>query len=394
MTTIISFYKCLDVMGGAERLLIEEHRGFKRMGFHSKVVTCHLSQRIGCIAAFAEDEIEILSPGPFPLVALRLARALQRHPRAVVLCASGHIDVYLACLITGHRYFLHAHHPASMTVNIAETFSRLTRRHFHLLAASNFGGTRLIEQDARIGVIKRCLLDMKCVLSFLAMKNARGVFVLSEFAQREKQLLYGINATVARGAIHGPRQRQECEAASRLRAGKRMVLSISRLYRDKRVDVVIAGFAAAFRDEPDVVLVIGGTGEELERLRGLAASLGIADRVMFAGFIPDDQLYGFYGAADLFVVIDWADFVITAFEALSVGTPTLVSSEGDYDQALSDSGYLHSSDPTPEAVGLAMRTALHAPPRSVAALSSALEACTWSNLCLQVTGRMMAADGA
>jgi glycosyltransferase involved in cell wall biosynthesis len=394
MTTIIQFYKILDAMGGAERLLIEEHRGFKQLGLRSKVVTCHLSQRIDSIARFGQGEVELISPGPFPLVAIRLARVLKRYPGAIVLCASGHIDLYAACLLTGHRYYLHAHHPAAMTTNIAETFSRLTRRHFECLVASNFGGRRLVEHDAKIGFLKRCALDIKCLLSSLSIKHAQGVFVLSDFAKREKKLLYGIEATVARGAIHGLRMRQGCESAHKIRGNRRMILSISRLYRDKRVDIVISGFAAAFQKEPDVVLVIGGTGEQLEPLKRLTSSLGIADRVIFAGFISDEELYGFYGSADLFVVIDWADFVITAFEALSVGTPVLVSSEGDYDEALRSSGYLHSSDPTPEAVGLGMATALRKTTRNPAALATAMEAYTWNSLCQKIARRIESTNGA
>ncbi|MCS3679176.1 glycosyltransferase involved in cell wall biosynthesis [Salinibacter ruber] len=48
--------------------------------------------------------------------------------------------------------------------------------------------------------------------------------------------------------------------------------------------------------------VIVGTGPEEERLRRLAETTGIADRVAFEGYVPDEQLPRYYKACDAYVM--------------------------------------------------------------------------------------------
>jgi glycosyltransferase involved in cell wall biosynthesis len=75
---------------------------------------------------------------------------------------------------------------------------------------------------------------------------------------------------------------------------------------------------------PSLLLV--GEGEQREELEGLAAELGVADRVCFAGSRPWAELPAVYAAADLFVLPStfepWGAVVT---EAMACGLPVVVS---------------------------------------------------------------------
>jgi 1,2-diacylglycerol 3-alpha-glucosyltransferase len=83
------------------------------------------------------------------------------------------------------------------------------------------------------------------------------------------------------------------------RAGGRLVLSVSRLAREKSVDVLLRALADA--NDPSIVLAIAGDGPERHDLEALAAELRIADRVSFLGVVPRDELPDLYASADAFV---------------------------------------------------------------------------------------------
>jgi len=80
--------------------------------------------------------------------------------------------------------------------------------------------------------------------------------------------------------------------------GRRMLFFVSRLAREKNVDLLIAALA---RSAPDLHLVIGGDGPERDALIALAGSLGVSDRTTFLGAIERETLPDLYASSDAFV---------------------------------------------------------------------------------------------
>ncbi len=72
----------------------------------------------------------------------------------------------------------------------------------------------------------------------------------------------------------------------------------ARLNPVKDMSTLIRGFAEAFRQCPRLRLVIAGDGEERDSLTALAAELGVADQVTFAGWISGG-MDRFYSALDI-----------------------------------------------------------------------------------------------
>src|SRR3984957_2850286 len=84
-----------------------------------------------------------------------------------------------------------------------------------------------------------------------------------------------------------------------IRDQQRVILTIGRLSREKGHAALLQALAL-LKQPADWKLVIVGIGPERDSLQSLAASLGIAERVVFAGFHADVR--AFYALASIFVL--------------------------------------------------------------------------------------------
>ena len=126
-----------------------------------------------------------------------------------------------------------------------------------------------------------------------------------------------------------------------------LVLYVGRIEPLKGVDLLISAFAQVTgAGVPPHLLVVGGddqSGDAIRELRGLAAALGIAERVTFAGSVPHDELPMYYRLADVCVVPSFYEsFGLVAVEALASGTPVVASRVGGLTTTIRDgvTGYL------------------------------------------------------
>jgi len=65
------------------------------------------------------------------------------------------------------------------------------------------------------------------------------------------------------------------EFGLRVRGGQRMVLVVSRLAREKNIEVVLQALARA--NDPGLKLIVAGDGPERDELELRAVELGVAD---------------------------------------------------------------------------------------------------------------------
>jgi len=106
-----------------------------------------------------------------------------------------------------------------------------------------------------------------------------------------------------------------------LAAGPPLILSVSRLSPEKRLDVLLDAVA---RGDAGTQLAVAGTGPEEARLRARAQRLGLAGRVRFLGFVPGSDLPGLYRLADVFAIASEAELQsLTTMEAMATGLPVV-----------------------------------------------------------------------
>ncbi|TKX86696.1 glycosyltransferase family 1 protein [Halorubrum sp. SS5] len=122
------------------------------------------------------------------------------------------------------------------------------------------------------------------------------------------------------------------------------LLYVGRLGPRKGVDLAIESFSAL--DRTDVELLIAGTGRHEDRLRKLAAELGVTDRVRFLGFVADDELPALYASSDLFFLLSsYEGYGLVLLESMACGTPVVASQAGGITTVVNGkSGVLISRD--------------------------------------------------
>lgn len=109
-------------------------------------------------------------------------------------------------------------------------------------------------------------------------------------------------------------------------------LSVGEVNKNKNHGVVIEAMA----DFSDVWYVLCGRGPLLDELKEKAESLGIADRIVFAGYRND--IADFYKMADLFIFPSWREGLpVALMEAMASGLKCIASRNRGTNDLLPDS---------------------------------------------------------
>ncbi len=138
-------------------------------------------------------------------------------------------------------------------------------------------------------------------------------------------------------------------------AGRKKVLFFGRIERRKGLDLLLEAMAQLH--DPDVRLVVGGDGPQVQGTRTKAEALGI--RAEFLGRVVEEDVAGLYRAADVYVApnLRGESFGIVLLEAMAAGVPVVCSDLPGFRSAVGDAALLV---PPGDAVALAaaIRTAL------------------------------------
>ena len=161
---------------------------------------------------------------------------------------------------------------------------------------------------------------------------------------REQVIPYGVDTQV-----FTPDRRDE---AFRARLGLTpddiVLLTVQRLTSVKRVDVLIRVLAELVRRSEEegregrIVLLVVGQGEEKEPLIALAAELGVSDHVIFAGYVPEEEMPTVFASSDVFVFHSlFETFGIVFVQAMASGIPVVAANTSSIsDVVLPQSGGL------------------------------------------------------
>lgn len=113
----------------------------------------------------------------------------------------------------------------------------------------------------------------------------------------------------------------------------------------KNGDLLIRAFASLvsrYQIEHDLVLL--GTRADLpyvKEFKRLIKSCDLQDRVVFAGYVCDEELPYFYASASLYVTLsDYEGFGLTVLEAMASGTPVIASNITALPEVVGEAGIL------------------------------------------------------
>jgi glycosyltransferase involved in cell wall biosynthesis len=377
LKSFVILYGQLSGAGGAERVAIEEAKYFG-----SKAKTKLLTFKVNDEALFGNSrlkELELIrwkgddrsSYNSFAssirrVFALR-ARLKQLSPNIVIGCCwAGWIELYLASLFTSVPFVLHLHGSIFWLDKDPIKYAIIHKGVFEGIRNSVPGHKEFINPKPNLGLFERVRAELLAILDYLAVRHARRVFVLSHHMAWEVKSIYKNDAIVLPISPISddmidftPTVDIKQELGLK---GKRIVLSISRLDSRKRIDMLIKAFCKLSEDFPDLVLVIGGRGPDELRLKKLAKDLGIASKVIFVGFIDENNLLNYYSASDVFTYPGWGDYAITVYEALAQQKKVVCSSEMEIENSLLSSGYVFKAFPTVNSFYKGLRDAINSQP--------------------------------
>jgi glycosyltransferase involved in cell wall biosynthesis len=166
------------------------------------------------------------------------------------------------------------------------------------------------------------------------LKNAALVHYTSEQERAEAQLLQETpcSAVIPNSIADAPddtRVGRFLDHFPDLR-GRRVVLFLSRFDEKKGLDLLLRAFAEVAKELPDSSLVLAGQGDDrfVNWLKAEARSLRIDSKIVWPGFLREDEKFGAFADADVFVLPSYSEnFGIAVAEAMAAGLPVIVSNQ-------------------------------------------------------------------
>ncbi|TBU79087.1 glycosyltransferase [Phytopseudomonas daroniae] len=284
------------------------------VGTRYKVMTVYLTGAADAevVAGSASDEVVFLGYGSRDMRGLkvRAIRDVSRLARSrdFKLCIAHRFkSTYIACLGTGL--------PVIGVNHAFGVYQRLSRRFF-----ANVFRQRLL----LLGVSDAVRDDIRNNLAGWSQERILSLYNRIDIAQAQARV---IPREGARQALGLP-----CDAW--------VVGNVGRLHADKDQATLLRAFAAALPQLPsNSVLVICGKGRLEVSLKALSAELGIAERTLFLGQVPDARR--FFQAFDVFALSsDHEPFGMVLLEAMAAGVPLISTDCGGAREVVKDVGVL------------------------------------------------------
>jgi glycosyltransferase involved in cell wall biosynthesis len=282
--------------GGAERVSLDLAKAFALMGYQVEFV---LMRAEGELLAEAQCTFTIVNLGldKFRFVPFSFARYLNKHRPQAVIANMWPLTsaAVVGRVLSGYRCKLLLVEHCTLTLQYA-SWGRL-----HMLLMQ--------------------------VSMYVTYRWADRVVAVSEGSAVDTASLAGLSDHLVK-VVHNPVPQRplpsaEAQATAEMTwncpRGER-ILTVGTLKDQKNHPLLLRAFAKLTRSRTRLMFL--GAGDNELRLRALSVELGIADRIIFAGFQTDPSPY--YASADLFVLSsDYEGLPTVLIEALSFGVPVV-----------------------------------------------------------------------
>lgn len=203
----------------------------------------------------------------------------------------------------------------------------------------------LVINEKQIWPVKVLNAGLRRIIEGYCLKKADKVMYLSQYMKRKALKYHGLNerclvcnpAGVDLERFKPVADRVRMKEALGLPADKFHLLTVRNLERRMGLDNLIKALSLLKQKGVPAHLVIGGAGPEKENLQHLVARFDLQNDVQMAGFIPDEDLPNYYGAADFFILPtrELEGFGLVTIESMACETPVLGTPVGATTEILS-----------------------------------------------------------
>jgi glycosyltransferase involved in cell wall biosynthesis len=300
--------------GGIEQVSYEQSKRLTQSGYQIDVLTSKFEGRntnpAKGIRIYHYPSLSIAKRFgvPYPIISFKAYKTFVQHIKKCDLVhAHGHVYMssYMAgmvakkykkpFIVTQHNTFI----DYQSLLNMAEHLNDLT-----------IGKSVLKRADRIITVSKE---TMKYVLKLGADKSKTSV------------IYNGVDVDT-----FCPTNKKENRKKLGLPKNRKIILSARRLVYKNGLGTLIESVPLVAQNHPDVLFVVAGKGPSRKLIEDRIKELGIDNNIKLTGFVPDNLLPSYYGAADYFILpsASGEGLPLVLLEAMACGLPVIATTVG------------------------------------------------------------------
>jgi glycosyltransferase involved in cell wall biosynthesis len=241
-----------------------------------------------------------------------------------------------------------------ISFNAYKTFTQIIKQcdlvhaHGHVYMASYLAGMVAKQLEKPFVVTQHnTFIDYKSILNVAeqlndqfigkqVLKRADRITTVSKETMKYV-LRLGANKTKTRVIYNGvdaqvfrPTNKKESRKKLGLPEKRKIIFSVRRLVYKNGLDTLLEAVPYVAKSHPDALFVVAGKGPSRKLVETRIKERGIEDNIKLAGFIPDELLPTYYGAADHFVLpsASGEGLPLVLLEAMACGLPVTATAVG------------------------------------------------------------------
>ncbi|HEX2527380.1 MAG TPA: glycosyltransferase family 4 protein [Geminicoccus sp.] len=337
-------------------------RGTPFSVYYRTLVTAEEGFDVDLLCYGQGEDIDLPNVRTYRIPALSFLGPVKIGPSGLKLFLDAFMVFWTLGLLCTRRYqFVHAHEESVFFLRFLKPiFGFRLIYDMHSCLPEQLRNYKFTESKAIIGIFewleRTCLKNADAVITIcpeLARYAEPLVPDRSRHVLIENSIFDEVQLARRTRDVAGP-------VSADLPAGRKPVVYAGTLEAYQGIDILLGGFAAALPRAKDALLVVvGGTDEQVEHYREKAAGLGIADDVIFIGRVPQPVAKAYIRQAHVLVSPRSAGIntPLKIYEQLASGIPLVATNILSHTQVL-DERICFLCDPNPSAFGEALVTAI------------------------------------
>ncbi|MCL1805573.1 MAG: glycosyltransferase family 4 protein [Clostridiales bacterium] len=178
--------------------------------------------------------------------------------------------------------------------------------------------------------------------------NSAGQVIVPTVKMKDMLRSYGVRGEAAvipsgidlerfKPGYYSPEEIRRARGELGISPEDKVLLYLGRIAEEKNIQELLYGLKDYLLARQDMKFVLVGDGKDRPRLEGLTAALGMADKTIFAGVKPWDEIGKYYQIGDVFVNSSRSEAQgLTYIEAMAAGLPVAARADRCLEGILQD----------------------------------------------------------
>ena len=231
---------------------------------------------------------------------------------------------------------------ASLNKPVVHTYHTLYKDYVHYLTKGHFSSF-----SAEMARSYSRLFCNRCCTIITPTEKTRDLLLEYEIDRPIEVIPTGIDISKFRPAPGDAERIAAIRAELGIKPNEQVVLCVGRIAKEKSIDAIVRQMPAYFKMHKDAKMLIVGDGPYRPDIEALTGRLNIADKVVFAGERPWEDIGLYYKLGSVFVSASLSETQgLTFIEAMAAGIPVLAKRDRSVESIIFDghSGCLFDQD--------------------------------------------------